>query len=93
MPSPLRVRPGFCLAPPFLVLHGGRLGRLLGEQKRASLPSTWAWFGVQLGARKWLQFDLNFTLRPEIRRDYPLNLSILLSGGKETNKDSLSIGE
>ena len=32
-------------------------------------------------------------LRPQIRRDNPLNLSILLSGGKETNKDSLSSGE
>jgi hypothetical protein len=32
-------------------------------------------------------------LRPEIRRDYPLNLSILISGGKETNQDSLSNGE
>ena len=31
--------------------------------------------------------------RPEIRRDYPLNLSISLSGGKETNKDSPSNGE
>ena len=31
--------------------------------------------------------------RPEIRRDYPLNLSILVSGGKETNEDSLSNGE
>ena len=31
--------------------------------------------------------------RPEIRRDYPLNLSISLRGGKETNKDSLSNGE
>ena len=29
----------------------------------------------------------------QIRRDYPLNLSILLSGGKETNQDSLSSGE
>ena len=26
-------------------------------------------------------------------QDYPLNLSILLSGGKETNKDCLSNGE
>ena len=32
-------------------------------------------------------------LRPQIRRDDPLNLSILLSGGKETNKDSPSSGE
>ena len=26
---------------------------------------------------------------PQIRQDYPLNLSISVSGGKETNKDSL----
>lgn len=32
-------------------------------------------------------------IRPQIRRDNPLNLSILLSGGKETNQDSLSSGE
>ena len=38
-----------------------------------------------------LRSDL--TCRPEIRRDYPLNLSISLSGGKETNKDSPSNGE
>jgi hypothetical protein len=30
---------------------------------------------------------------PQIRRDYPLNLSISISGGKETNKDSPSNGE
>ena len=30
---------------------------------------------------------------PQIRQDYPLNLSILISGGKETNKDSPSNGE
>lgn len=35
----------------------------------------------------------SFRLRPQIRRDDPLNLSILLSGGKETNQDSLSSGE
>lgn len=35
----------------------------------------------------------NIRLRPQIRRDNPLNLSILLSGGKETNQDSLSSGE
>ncbi|KAI9540402.1 hypothetical protein NQZ68_040717 [Dissostichus eleginoides] len=36
---------------------------------------------------------LHIRLRPQIRRDNPLNLSILLSGGKETNQDSLSSGE
>ena len=30
---------------------------------------------------------------PELRRNYPLNLSISVSGGKETNKDSRSNGE
>ena len=40
-------------------------------------------------------FDLveSFYFWPQIRQDYPLNLSILISGGKETNKDSLSNGE
>ncbi len=32
-------------------------------------------------------------LKPQISREYPLNLSILLSGGKEINKDSSSNGE
>ena len=31
--------------------------------------------------------------RPELRLGYPLNLSILVSGGIETKKDSLSNGE
>lgn len=31
--------------------------------------------------------------RPQSRRDHPLNLSILLSGGKETNQDFPSSGE
>jgi len=30
---------------------------------------------------------------PRLRQGYPLDLSILLSGGKETNKDPLSNGE
>ena len=36
---------------------------------------------------------INSRYQPQIRRDYPLNLSILLGGGKETNKDILSNGE
>ena len=32
-------------------------------------------------------------LGPQIRWGYPLNLSILISGGKETNQDSPSNGE
>ena len=34
-----------------------------------------------------------FFSRPELKQDHPLNLSISISGGKETNKDSLSNGE
>ena len=34
-----------------------------------------------------------YICRPQIRQDYPLNLSISISGGKETNKDSPSNGE
>ena len=36
---------------------------------------------------------MNLRARPQIKHDYPLNLSISISGGKETNKDSLSSGE
>ena len=32
-------------------------------------------------------------VQPRIRRDYPLNLSISVGGGKETNQNSLSNGE
>jgi hypothetical protein len=47
-------------------------------------------------ARALLQLDpwlRNTTIRPEFRQGYPLNLSISISGGKETNRDSLSNGE
>jgi galactose-1-phosphate uridylyltransferase len=36
--------------------------------------------------------DIHFW-QPHIKQEYPLNLSILISGGKETNKDSHSNGE
>lgn len=32
-------------------------------------------------------------IQPQLIWDYPLNLSILMRGGKETNKDFLSSGE
>lgn len=35
----------------------------------------------------------DFHLRPQVRRDYPLSLSISISGGKETYEDSPSNGE
>jgi len=38
-------------------------------------------------------FYINFSSLPRFRREYPLNLSILLGGGKETNKDFPSKGD
>ena len=38
------------------------------------------------------RFKVSF-LEPQIRRDHPLNLSISISGGRETNQDSPSNGE
>ena len=43
-----------------------------------------------LGAEPPLLF---FCLEPQIRRGHPLNLSISISGGRETNQDSPSNGE
>jgi len=51
--------------------------------------------GLQLVFSSYVPWHLNSTLnsRPQLRCDYPLNLSISVSGGKETNEDSLSNGE
>ena len=59
-----------------------------GATTALSLPPS-----LPLGAGGAAAAAATFRLRPQIRRDNPLNLSILLSGGKETNKDSLSSGE
>ena len=40
-----------------------------------------------------LVYYVYISIGPDIRQDYPLNLSILISGGKETNQDSPSNGE
>ena len=40
------------------------------------------------------RFTLDYTeIRSQVKRDYPLNLSILIRGGKENNHDTLSNGE
>jgi hypothetical protein len=39
----------------------------------------------------FVSYESNF--RSQMKRDYPLNLSILIRGGKENNHDSLSNGE
>lgn len=50
-------------------------------------------FAKQKGATECWIFINFFSFRPEMRRGYPLNLSILFSGGIENNNDSLSNGE
>ncbi|KAH0972424.1 hypothetical protein GBA52_024580 [Prunus armeniaca] len=44
-------------------------------------------------ARKNCRAPARLSTRPQVRRGYPLNLSISISGGKETYKDSPSNGE
>ena len=66
------------------------------NEKLAALLLFLAGLQATCKARCWSSrifetYDLS--VAAEIRRDDPLNLSISLSGGKETNKDSLSNGE
>ncbi|KAL2246091.1 UNVERIFIED_CONTAM: hypothetical protein Sindi_2877300 [Sesamum indicum] len=44
-------------------------------------------------ASRWTQRRQRLRPRPQVRRDHPLSLSISISGGKETYKDSPSNGE
>ena len=48
--------------------------------------------GCLLNGKK-KNFFFSLFIRSQMKREHPLNLSILLRGGKETNKDSLSNGE
>ena len=69
---------------PLGVVEISHRGYVLGECRMSSHRDDWK------GGQHSLMFDQS---RPQIRRDYPLNLSISISGGKETNQDSLSNGE
>ena len=57
-----------------------------------------SWVAVLLGGQ-WPSLNLvqagqaKLYFTPEIKQDYPPNLSILISGGKENNCDALSNGE
>ena len=63
---------------------------------RGTLPSGPSVYSLSLTSSNasmgptWLRPSVS---RPELRLGYPLNLSILVSGGIETKKDSLSNGE
>ena len=58
----------------------------------------WEKFSYQVHALSSSQSNLSFWVMtdlfaPELKQDDPLDLSILLSGGKEINKDYLSKGD
>ena len=64
--------------------------RLLGSTTRVGQRTVPLW----VRARGDPTLSPTFlTFRPDIKGDYPPNLSILISGGKENNCDSLSNGE
>lgn len=67
--------------------------RLSGRRARKPLPGRHASLSPPRLRGRQSRAPCRFRPRPQIRRDDPLNLSILLSGGKETNQDSLSSGE
>ena len=55
--------------------------------RASALETQWS-RGIRLAATK-----SSLSYRPQRSKIYPLNLSISLSGGKESNSDSLSNGE
>lgn len=48
---------------------------------------------IQFLKKRFILYKKILISKPEIKQEHPLNLSISVSGGKETNKDYLSSGE
>ena len=103
------VRPALpleCRARPLRSSSGRELGRPL---KRAGVPVACVrtagrarpWCSVPFSCVRRGRLEMgdgsrsggSFLPEPQIRRDHPLNLSISISGGRETNQDSPSNGE
>ena len=83
--NPSGVRPPRDYSPGTYMLCARFLRSRVANLPSLSLrPPTWQ------EALRTAPFRQQNHFRPRIKRDYPLNLSILISGGKETNKDSLS---
>ncbi|KAM3732414.1 hypothetical protein ACB098_11G058900 [Castanea mollissima] len=66
--------------------------RVLGDERH---DNRWFFDPRSPSPERALERVASATLptRPQVRRDYPLSLSISISGGKETYKDSPSNGE
>lgn len=97
-PIPFGGRTGRMMALPCAQSRGWPKYQVLGDLRR---DNRWL---SNLGVLSRARFDRGASLhvrvvhptlstRPQVRRGYPLNLSISISGGKETYKDSLSNGE
>ncbi|KAL0641007.1 hypothetical protein Bca4012_102929 [Brassica carinata] len=77
------------------VCYRTRLAKIRAKDARSVLTCGGEFKSRQIVSRfgpKALD-DPKSSTRPQVRRDHPLSLSISISGGKETNKDSLSNGE
>ena len=77
------------------VCYRTRLAKILAKDARSVLTCGGEFNSRQIVSRfgpKALD-DPKSSTRPQVRRDHPLSLSISISGGKETYKDSLSNGE
>lgn len=90
---------GGCWPP---VRHGSRLAqiRVLGDERRGNRWLSNPRCHAARASRTLCLLDdpqcvasATLTTRPQVRRGYPLSLSISISGGKETYKDSPSNGE
>ena len=68
----------------FKILCGPRPSSIQAMRRGSKTPRPVVLYGAQL---------FNSCFRAGLRQEDPPNLNILLSGGKETNKDSLSNGE
>ncbi|CAK8693437.1 unnamed protein product [Clavelina lepadiformis] len=80
-----------CLRRPVEVSKGPARDRI-ARRRRIDLEEVFSFRQVAAIDRERRRSSArvtSLTFRPEVGRDYPLNLSILLSGGKETNEDSL----
>ena len=77
------------------VCYRTRLAKILAKDARSVLTCGGEFNSRQIVSRfgpKALD-DPKSSTRPQVRRDHPLSLSISISGGKETYKDSPSNGE
>ncbi|KAL0803466.1 hypothetical protein Bca101_095956 [Brassica carinata] len=77
------------------VCYRTRLAKIRAKDARSVLTCGGEFNSRQIVSRFGLKAldDPKSSTRPQVRRDHPLSLSISISGGKETNKDSLSNGE